>query len=121
MEGSDLLTLPIITAATTTMLVLGISGWMTTVGPWYENLTKPKWNPPNWAFGPAWTVILGLAAWSGVLAWTNASNDREKLLILTLFGINIFFHMLWSPLFFNLRRPDWLCLRFLFSGFQFSR
>lgn len=99
--------LPIIIAATTTLLVLGIGGWMTTVGPWYENLIKPNWNPPNWVFGPAWTIILGLAAWSGVLAWTNASNDREKLLIFTLFGINIVFHMLWSPLFFNLRRPDW--------------
>ena len=30
-----------------------------------------------------------------------------QFLILILFGINIVFHMLWSPLFFNLRRPDW--------------
>lgn len=96
------------------MLVLGISGWMTTVGPWYENLTKPKWNPPNWAFGPAWTVILGLAAWSGVLAWTNASNSREQLLVLVLFGINILLHTLWSPLFFNLRRPDWALIEIPF-------
>ena len=95
-EGSKLLTLPIIVAATTTLLVLGIGGWMTTVGPWYENLIKPKWNPPNWIFGPALTVILSLAAWSGVLAWTNASDSREQLLVLALFGVNIFLHMLWS-------------------------
>ena len=99
--------LPIVTAATITLLVLGIGGWMTTVGPWYENLIKPSWNPPNWAFGPAWTIILGLAAWAGVLAWTNASNGREQFLILMLFSINIALHMLWSPLFFNLKRPDW--------------
>ena len=101
------MTLPIIMAATITVLVLGIGGWMTTVGPWYQNLIKPSWNPPNWAFGPAWTIILSLAAWSGVLAWNNATNSREKLLVLTLFGINVVLHMLWSPLFFNLRRPDW--------------
>ena len=101
------MTLPIVVATITTLLVLGLGGWMTTVGPWYENLRKPSWNPPNWVFGPAWTVILGLAAWSGVLAWTHASSGSDQLLILVLFGINIVLHMLWSPLFFNLKRPDW--------------
>jgi benzodiazapine receptor len=101
------LTLPIIVAAITTLLVLGVGGWMTTVGPWYQNLRKPWWNPPNWIFGPAWTVILGLAAWSGVLAWTYAAGSTQQLLILSLFGINIVLHMLWSPLFFNFKRPDW--------------
>lgn len=61
----------------------------------------------DWAFGPAWTVILGIAAWSGVLAWTNASSSAEQVRILVLFGVNVLLHMLWSPLFFNLRRPDW--------------
>ena len=113
LEGLKL-TLPIIVAAMTTLFVLGVGGWMTTIGPWYENLIKPKWNPPNWVFGPAWTLILGLAAWSGVLAWTNASNGRDQFLILALFGINIVLHMLWSPLFFNLRRPDWALLEIPF-------
>jgi translocator protein len=53
------------------------------------------------------TAILGLAAWSGVLAWANASSPTEQVRILVLFGINVLLHMLWSPLFFNLRRPDW--------------
>jgi benzodiazapine receptor len=51
--------------------------------------------------------ILCLAVCSGVLAWTNAPAGVEQRRILLLFGANIFFHMLWSPLFFNLRRPDW--------------
>ena len=101
------MTLPIIVAVLITLVVLGVGGWMTTVGAWYENLRKPWWNPPNWIFGPAWTVILGLAAWSGVLAWVHASESSGKLSILILFGINIVLHMLWSPLFFNLQRPDW--------------
>jgi translocator protein len=101
------MTLPIVIAALTVLLMLGFGGWMTTIGPWYRDLRKPAWNPPNWVFGPAWTVILGLAAWSGVLAWNNAALSTERVRILTLFGINIVLHMLWSPLFFNLRRPDW--------------
>jgi benzodiazapine receptor len=108
------MTLPITVAAITTLLVLGIGAWMTTIGPWYENLRKPSWNPPNWIFGPAWTVILGLAAWSGVLAWTNAFTNADQLRVIVLFGVNIFFHMLWSPLFFNLRRPDWALIEIPF-------
>ena len=101
------MTLPIIVASIVTILVLGIGAVMTKVGTWYRNLRKPAWNPPDWVFGPAWTVILGLAAWAGVLAWTNGSDASAHLLIATLFGANIILHLLWTPLFFNLRRPDW--------------
>ena len=87
---------PIIIAGVTTLLVLGIGRWWTTIGPWYQNLRKPSWNPPNWVFGPAWTIILGLAAWSGVLGWANAATRTEQVRVIALFGINIFFHMLWS-------------------------
>jgi len=90
-----------------TILVLGVGALMTTVGPWYRNLRKPSWNPPDWIFGPAWTVILGLAAAAGVLAWMQAPDADGRLRVAVLFGVNIVLHMLWSPLFFNLRRPDW--------------
>jgi tryptophan-rich sensory protein len=101
------LTLPIIVATITVLLVLGVGGWTTSVGSWYQNLRKPVWNPPNWIFGPAWTMILALAAWSGVLAWSHAADRSDQLVILCFFGVNIVLHMLWSPLFFNLKRPDW--------------
>jgi benzodiazapine receptor len=99
--------LTIIVAVITTILVLGVGGLMTTVGPWYRDLRKPAWNPPNWIFGPAWTIILGLAAWAGVSAWSHAPDEPAHIRVLVLFGLNIALHMLWSPLFFNLRRPDW--------------
>ena len=105
-HGSDM-TFPIIVASIVTILVLGIGAVVTKVGTWYRNLRKPAWNPPDWVFGPAWTVILGLAAWAGVLAWTHASDAGAHLLIAALFGANIILHLLWTPLFFNLRRPNW--------------
>jgi tryptophan-rich sensory protein len=101
------MTVPIIVAVVITVFVLGVGGVATKVGGWYANLRKPSWNPPNWLFGPAWTVILGLAAWAGVSAWLHAPDGAARETILVLFGINIVFHMAWSPLFFNLRRPDW--------------
>ncbi|ACK51735.1 TspO and MBR like protein [Methylocella silvestris BL2] len=106
--------LPIAVAAVITVLVLAAGRMMTTVGPWYRNLRKPAWNPPDWVFGPAWTIILGLAAWSGVLAWANAPDAAAQLRIALLFGVNIVLHMLWSPLFFNLRRPDWALIEIPF-------
>ncbi|BCA59738.1 hypothetical protein HMP06_2507 [Sphingomonas sp. HMP6] len=42
------------------LLVAG--GLATPLGDWYKALRKPSWQPPGWAFGPAWTIILGLAA-----------------------------------------------------------
>jgi tryptophan-rich sensory protein len=101
------MTWTIVVAAVITILVLGVGGALTNVGPWYRNLRKPSWNPPDWMFGPAWTIILGLAAWAGVLGWTHARTPGEHLLIGVLFALNIVFHGLWSPLFFNFQRPDW--------------
>ncbi len=101
------MTLSIIVAVVITIVVLGVGGLMTTVGPWYRGINKPSWNPPDWLFGPAWTVILGLAAVAGVLAWNNALTTGDRLLVASLFGLNILLHTAWSPLFFNLRRPDW--------------
>lgn len=89
-------------------LFLGIAGGLLTdIGPWYRNLQKPSLNPPDWVFGPAWTVILGLAAWSATLAWEAAGDRNEQSLVLFLFGANAILHLLWSPLFFRLKRPDW--------------
>ena len=104
------MTLTIIVAALLTIGLLAVGGLMTQVGAWYAALRKPSWNPPNWLFGPAWTVILGLAAWAGVLAWTGAPDGAARVRIGILFGVNMALHALWSPLFFTLKRPDWALL-----------
>lgn len=104
------MTFVIIVAIGITVLVLGAGALMTDVGSWYRNLKKPSWNPPDWIFGPAWTLILGLAATAGVLAWMNAPDAAAHVRIGILFGVNILLHLAWSPLFFNLKRPDWALL-----------
>ena len=46
-------------------VILGLGGGLLTkIGSWYYALQKPSWQPPDWLFGPAWTIILGLAAWA---------------------------------------------------------
>ena len=84
-----------------------IGGLMTPRAEWYAALRKPSWQPPGWAFGPAWTLILGLAAWAAVCAWDAAATDAHRRDVLILFGVNGVCHLLWSPLFFKFQRPDW--------------
>ena len=90
-------------------LVLGVvGGLLTEVGPWYDGLRKPSWQPPRWLFAPAWTLIFALTAWSGVLAWRGAgAGAGGHLVIAALFVVNGVFNLLWSPLFFKWKRPDW--------------
>jgi len=110
--------IPALVAAVIVIGLLGVSGALTTIGPWYRDLRKPAWNPPDWVFAPAWTVILGLAGCSGVLAWLHAQDADDYLRIAILFGTNIVFYMLWTPLFFNLRRPDWALIEVILLWFS---
>ncbi len=104
----------VIAAIVWAVILGGAGGLLTTIGPWYRNLKKPPWQPPDWLFGPVWALILGLAAWAAVLAWDGAVDDAGRTAIIVLYGVNFVFHFLWSPLFFNFRRPDWALVEVVF-------
>ena len=99
-------TTPVIAAIAWAVILGGAGGLLTTIGPWYRNLKKPIFQPPDWLFGPAWTVILGMTAWAGVLAWNGATTDSGRNAIIILYAVNFVWHLAWSPLFFTLKRPD---------------
>lgn len=94
--------------------LLVVGGLATPIGQWYRDLRKPSWQPPNWLFGPAWTILLGLAAWSAAIAWNAAPDAAARTSVVILFAVNALFHFLWSPLFFALRRPDWALIEVVF-------
>jgi tryptophan-rich sensory protein len=99
--------LPVLGAAAAAILIASLGATMTDLGPWYQALKKPSWQPPGWLFGPAWTLIFALAAASGVIAWRNAPTDKLREWVIGLFAINGTLNVLWSMLFFRLQRPDW--------------
>ena len=103
-------------AAGAVIILLAAGGALTRIGPWYRGLDKPGWNPPDWLFGPAWTIILGLAGWAGVIAWEAASTAAGQQRLLILFGGNFLLHLLWSPLFFIARRPTGRWSKPFYSG-----
>ncbi len=97
---------PVIAAALSAVGV-GILGALTTdLSPWYFELRKPLWQPPDWLFGPAWTLIFGLAALAAVLYWWDEPSREHRLQVLAGFAANAFLNTLWSLLFFRLKRPD---------------
>lgn len=86
--------------------VLGAGGALTTIGPWYKSLQTPSWQPPGWAFGPVWTTIGTLTGIAAVWSWRQAETRPERGRLLALFSANGALNILWSALFFKMRRPD---------------
>ena len=98
---------PIHLAAIAAVIVAVMGFLATDLDGWYQGLVKPDWKPPDWLFGPVWTLIYAFAALAGALAWQNAKDQADRYWILGLFALNAFLNVLWSLLFFRLHRPDW--------------
>lgn len=98
---------PVLAGSLAAVLVAMAGGLLTEIGPWHLGLRKPFWQPPDWLFGPAWTLIFTLTVVAGVKAWNRAPDAAAQRLVILLFGVNGVLNVLWSALFFHLRRPDW--------------
>jgi len=96
---------PVLIAVLLVLAVGGIGGAATEIGPWYLQLIKPTWQPPDWAFGPVWTLLYITTSIAGVRAWRNA-DAQEKKYFLAAVLINCVLNVMWSVLFFKLHRPD---------------
>lgn len=90
------------------ILVVGggfLIGLFSRPGEWYAALNKPSFNPPNWLFGPVWTVLYVLIAMAGWRTWeTGRSSGR-----MTLWWVQLVLNFLWPLVFFVLRQP-WIAL-----------
>jgi benzodiazapine receptor len=87
--------------------VAGVGGLVTTpnIPNWYADLTKPPWTPPDWVFGPVWSMLyfsMAVAAW---LVWRQAGLARVAA-PMAMFGIQLLLNALWSWLFFGLHSPS---------------
>lgn len=86
-------------------LAAGALGSLFPPGEWYAQLSKPSWTPPNWLFGPVWTILyvmIGIAGWRIA---TSPSHPARKP-ALAAWGTQLVLNGLWSWLFFGLHRPD---------------
>jgi tryptophan-rich sensory protein len=97
---------PILAAAAAAAFVAALGATATDLGPWYQSLAKPWWQPPDWLFGPAWTLIFTLTAIAGILAWNGAPDRPAREWLIAAFALNGFLNVFWTVLFFRLRRTD---------------
>ena len=85
----------------------GIGSLATTpaIPTWYAGLAKPFFTPPNWVFGPAWTVFYILMAYAFWRVLTLERPGADKRPAIAAFLVQAFFNGLWSVVFFGLRSP----------------
>ena len=76
---------------------------------WYPQLAKPGWNPPDWVFGPVWSVLYILIAIAGWRLWVAAVKNGVpqpwRHPALRVYGLQLAANVAWSCLFFGLHQP----------------
>ena len=80
-----------------------IGSYFTTpnIAGWYSTLIKPAFNPPNWVFGPVWTLLYIMMGLSFYLIWSKGFHKKATAVFLIQLALN----SLWSILFFGLQNP----------------
>jgi len=68
---------------------------------WYAQLQKPSITPPDWVFGPAWTILYLLMAISVFLIWNKELDYPKVKLAIGLFLIQLALNAIWTPIFFG--------------------
>lgn len=74
---------------------------------WFASLEKPAFQPPDWVFGPAWTLLYTLMGISLSILWRARGKDSDADPALVLFGVQLAMNSLWSFLFFRWKSPGW--------------
>lgn len=91
-------------AAVVAASVLGQIATFPNLAPWYANLIKPPFNPPNWIFGPVWSVLYVLMAYAAFRIHRLAPS-AERSRALALFYVQLAFNAAWSWMFFAAHSP----------------
>ncbi len=90
---------------------------------WYLTLEKPGFNPPNWIFGPVWTllyILMGISLGLVLIKEKEEQDNMGKERKLEFKKAKVFFivqlvsNSFWSVLFFGLKSPDWALVEISF-------
>lgn len=111
-----------------TLSVGAVSGIATAdeVTVWYASINKPSFNPPDYVFGPVWSVLYLLMGVSLYLIIRSPSNKFKRTALIA-FSIQLTLNFLWSLLFFKFHMIGvalveiimiWLAIAFMITSFM---
>jgi benzodiazapine receptor len=73
---------------------------MNAVNTWYTDIEKPSFNPPNWIFGPVWSLLFLTIGISAYLVWIKRKQIAHLPRISAIYFIQLILNLGWSYLFF---------------------
>ena len=72
---------------------------------WYAALVRPSFNPPNWVFGPVWTVLFAMMAIAAYRILSTAPGTPGRAGALRAYALQLGLNTAWSFAFFGLNSP----------------
>ena len=93
--------------------LLGNLATMPQIPTWYSGIAKPAWTPPDWVFGPVWSLLYAMMAISAWLIWRTGEGKTTRVPLLW-FGTQLILNSLWSVLFFGMQKPAWSMVEVFF-------
>ncbi|HMS33312.1 MAG TPA: tryptophan-rich sensory protein [Ignavibacteria bacterium] len=83
--------------------LIGTVFTMDSIPTWYAALNKPAFNPPNWLFGPVWTLLYLMMGISLFIVWKEDLKNKVVKSAFTVFMIQLFLNTIWSIVFFGMQ------------------
>ena len=93
--------------------LLGNLATMPQIPTWYAGIAKPPWTPPDWLFGPVWSLLYAMMAVAAWLIWRQSDWKTAKSPLLW-FAAQLILNSLWSILFFGMQKPAWSMVEVFF-------
>jgi tryptophan-rich sensory protein len=84
---------------------IGNMATMPSIPTWYATLNKPFFNPPNWIFGPVWTLLYSLLAFSFWRILKSNASGSDRTHAMGAFTAQMILNPLWSIVFFYFHAP----------------
>jgi tryptophan-rich sensory protein len=89
-----------------TLCIGGVASFFTVsqINSWYVYLHKPTFNPPNWLFGPVWTVLYIVIGIAAGMVWQRRQQAVQFKAARNIYLLQLLLNFSWSIVFFGMHQ-----------------